>query len=1024
MTESMLTALMKLFAILANLNRDVAWLFSRNFVESYLKTQFTGRIVEHSLVIFDKEAKNIAGLEGLKETKRISALSVKILAICNQINNELHVKNKFLIVLSLIKFLKFFDEQIEPDDDFRQTLSDAVLTISEYLQISKEDYENCRMFTLEKFYKVPGKDNLLVISDIDSFSFTAINHLQKEKLNGQLFFLKIQQAGLIIFYYSGKESLELTGKYIFPHHIYILPKGASLKGGGITPVYYSDVEAGFLRRKAFEKISFLVRDIEFRFPQSDNGIHKMSFGAESGDLMGIMGGSGVGKSTLIKVLNGIYKTENGNIFINGHDIDSGKNQLKGMIGYVPQDDLLIEELTVYQNLYYKARLCLGNMNESQIHKTVLRILNDLDLFYIKDLIVGSPLNKLISGGQRKRLNIALELVMEPYILFADEPTSGLSSTDAGNVMQLLNELTLQGKIVFVNIHQPSSELFKMLDKIIVLDKGGFPVYIGNPLDSFSYLINITKRVDPGDIECAFCGNVQPDEILEIIEAKQVNELGEFTGERLIPPEKWYEYFLDNIQNKQVINDIQKTKIPALKFKLPGFFSQFLTYSERNLFTKITDRQFIFLAILIAPVLAFIVSTFSKYFSRYASGTPMYVFGENVNMPAYIFMSVIVALFIGLIISAEEIIKDKKTLEREKFLDLSRASYLNSKLVFLFLLSAFQMLVYVIVGNHILEIKGLTFHYWLVLFSTSCFAIMLGLNISSAFKSIVSIYINIPFILVPLILLAGVIVKYDKLHYRLASTEHVPVAGDLMASRWAYEALMVTQFRDNKYQKQFFPIDRDLANVSWELNFLIPALNNKVNDYERFISREQDTDKTKDISAKILRTVKTISDMNDSEFSDFTEKLSSHPLNVAMIKAFTADRRSRLIARSNELVKQKDKVFAKLRLQGMSSEDIADMKGKYYNQSVADLVLNLNEMAKIVEVEDRFIRKDTPVYQFPVSKYGRAHFYSGTRRIGPWIIDTLWFNVSVLWLMTGMLFLNLLFDLSGRLSRISLSIKKK
>ncbi len=99
-----------------------------------------------------------------------------------------------------------------------------------------------------------------------------------------------------------------------------------------------------------------------------------------------------------------------------------------MIGYVPQDDLLIEELTVYQNLYYNARLTFGNYDEKKLNEVVVSVLKQLDLYEIRDLIVGDPLNKKVSGGQRKRLNIGLELMREPAVLFADEPISGLSSS--------------------------------------------------------------------------------------------------------------------------------------------------------------------------------------------------------------------------------------------------------------------------------------------------------------------------------------------------------------------------------------------------------------------------------------------------------------------------------------------------------------------------------------------------------------------------------------------------------------------
>jgi ABC-type multidrug transport system ATPase subunit len=151
---------------------------------------------------------------------------------------------------------------------------------------------------------------------------------------------------------------------------------------------------------------------------------------------------------------------------------------------------------------------------------VEKVLADLGLDEFRHLKVGSPLNKFISGGQRKRLNIGLELMREPSILFIDEPTSGLSSLDSDMVMALLKEQAVKGKLVIANIHQPSSEIFKLLDKLWIIDKGGYPIYTGNPIDALVYFKTLSGHVNPGQTECQCCGNVASEQILKIIEAKR------------------------------------------------------------------------------------------------------------------------------------------------------------------------------------------------------------------------------------------------------------------------------------------------------------------------------------------------------------------------------------------------------------------------------------------------------------------------------------------------------------------------
>src|ERR1019366_3079257 len=186
---------------------------------------------------------------------------------------------------------------------------------------------------------------------------------------------------------------------------------------------------------------------------------------------------------------------------------------------VSQDDLLIEELTVFQNLFYNAKLCFGNKSDKEISEMVVDVLTNLGLIAIRDLKVGSPLEKTISGGQRKRLNIALELIREPSVLFVDEPTSGLSSRDSENIMDLLKELTLKGKLVFVVIHQPSSDIYKMLDKLLILDLGGYPIYYGNPVEALVYFKSAVHHINAHDAQCETCGTVNPEQIFNIIESK-------------------------------------------------------------------------------------------------------------------------------------------------------------------------------------------------------------------------------------------------------------------------------------------------------------------------------------------------------------------------------------------------------------------------------------------------------------------------------------------------------------------------
>jgi ABC-type multidrug transport system ATPase subunit len=1009
MNESMLNSLMRLFAIMVNMNRGALHIFARNFVESYLTQQFSQKLADRYLVIFEEYVREMENFEKGRQDKKISAWSVKILGICNQIVEELHISHRFMILLSLIRFSRYFSETSMTGSDFTNTISDTVHTVAEGLLITEEEFENCTAFIKDKFYNVPRKERLLIVSDDPEFMEGGLRHLQKENFPGQIFVLKIQRADIYLFQYIGKARLEINGKYVFPRHVYLLPRGGSIQAEGLSPIYYSDIVSGYIQYTTGHTVDFYAKNISFYFRNSTNGIQPFSFQGKSGQLVGIIGGSGSGKSTLLKVLNGSLKPREGGIYINGNNMHRRTEELEGMIGYVPQDDLLMEELTVFQNLHFNARLCLDGHTPAEMNEAVITILKDLDLFEVRDLKVGTPLNKYISGGQRKRLNMALELIREPHILFVDEPTSGLSSTDSENVVALLKEQALKGRLVVTTIHQPSSELFKQFDQLLVLDRGGYPVYSGNPIEGITYFKQLAQRVDATESECPACGNTNPDDILNVIEARDVDEYGAFTSRRKTAPAEWYRHYKEKIESTLVFST-EKRWIPYNKFMVPDPLKQFLIFFRRNLLSKLADRQFMAIAMFVAPLLALILGFFSKYVAGDENNPHQYVFSQNENIPAYLFMSVIVALFLGLIIAAEEIIKDRRIQERESFLQLNRTSYLLAKVSLLFILSGIQMLMFVVLGNLILEIRGMTFSYWLVLFSTACFANLLGLNISDGLKSVVAIYVVVPFLLVPQILLAGVIVKFDKLHYRFSSTQVVPFSGDLMASRWAYEALAVNQFTNNTYQKDLNETEMLESNVIYDLQFLVPALIQEVGDALQVQLRDPQSEDLRDRLQTIRRAMNSILLTGPYPRLDQIEpgKFSAEVAEDAI--QWLQNYQSALSAYRDRLSIEKDNLIDSLKNRWGGLDNYLLLKRRYYNEQLAQLVLNRNDLHKIVKKEGVLLRKMDPVYMVPGKKNGRAHFYASVKRIGNYYIPTIVFNISVIWVMSLVFFFLLRFSI--------------
>jgi energy-coupling factor transporter ATP-binding protein EcfA2 len=640
-------------------------------------------------------------------------------------------------------------------------------------------------------------------------------------------------------------------------------------------------------------------------------------------------------------------------------------------------------------------------------------LADLGLSETRHLKVGSPLEKTISGGQRKRLNISLELIREPSVLFVDEPTSGLSSRDSENIMDLLKELALKGKLIFVVIHQPSSEIYKMFDKLMILDVGGYPIYYGNPVDAVSYFKRLVNHVNAEESECWNCGNVNPEQIFNIIESKVLDEYGNLTYNRKVSPAEWNVQYRERIESN-IHSEKKHTEIPESIFKIPNIIKQFKVFMTRDVKSKLTNTQYLLINFLEAPVLAFILAYLVRFYNTDVDTNKGYVFGENENIPAYMFMSVVVALFIGLTVSAEEIIRDRKIRKRESFLNLSKGSYLWSKIIIMFALSAVQTLTFVIVGNYVLGIKGMYTDYWMVLFTTSCFANMLGLNISSAFNSAVTIYILIPFLIIPQLLLAGVVVKFDKLNPTLAAQGSVPISGEVMTSRWAFEALAVNQFKENAYEHNFYKYDKSISVAQFKRDYWMPKLESKLVKIESEIREGKKLNEIKADITLLFNEISKETKINKKVACDVLKQINEKdysPAVVLGIKAYLTNIKNYYINVQNTAYKKLDEIKLSMQKTPAEKEKFLQLAANFDNENLNNLVKNSGELNRCIEKDGKLIQQIDPVYQDPIdSKIGRAHFFAPRKNFFGTYFSTYWFNVCVIWMMSILLIITLYFDI--------------
>ncbi|SMO77391.1 ABC-type multidrug transport system, ATPase component [Saccharicrinis carchari] len=1032
MSEGILKALMQLFALIAFPQKDNE--SRRLIVKNFLGQQLNKTMVEEYLAIYESHYQDHASkLKKLQQTETsrttLSANSVKALRISHAINKELTHYQKLIVIIRLIEFLKSGVEISTFERDF-------VSTIAQTFHINDAEYTLMEHFVISDHKLTIDNRNVLIINNKPENERNNARHLVWDYVKNEIKILRIKSAGLYLLKTDDTIDISINGQLLSPNRIHVLTPGCSIRTKRSNPIYYSDIVGTYTHDNITTPIHFTAQNISYRFNNKTMGVQTMSLSSQSGKLVGIMGTSGAGKTTLTNILSGIYTPYTGKVLINGVDIHNS-NKTDGLIGYVSQDDLLMENLTVYQNLLYNAKLCFGDYSEFKIQRRVLNLLNSLGLAEIKDMKVGSPLNKKISGGQRKRLNIALELIREPAVLFLDEPTSGLSSRDSDNIIDLLKELAQKGKLIFIVIHQPSSDIFKMFNQLLVLDEGGYLIYDGNPVESITYFKSSVKQANRQESECNTCGNVNPEQVLNIITSQVIDEYGSFTHNRKIAPTEWHERF--KADKKPVNPTVEKSavELPKINFKVPNKFKQFMVFVKRDILSKLSNRQYLLINLLETPVLALLLSSIIKYYNVNALNDQGYVFQNNPNVVIYIIMLVIIAIFVGLTVSAEEIISDRKILKREAFLNLSRFSYLLSKVFILIIISAVQTFLLVIIGNSIIEIKGMFFEYWLILFSVSIFSNLLGLNISDSFKQAVNIYILIPFLIIPQIILSGVFISYDNLNPSYTKPDSIPWFGEIITARWAFEALAVHQFTENDFEKQFYLYDKIKSVAHFKKEYWVPALEAKL-EYCR--NKIRSNESLKDANNQLMDGLALLKNEIIAENKSalikqdipFVEKLSPAKFNEAAyrdVKSYLKEKKSTYRRLFNSTDESLDRRKKKMTGSNANRDSLNQLKRDYFNLELERYVRNSNHIFsdKIIEYKGRLVQKSDPIFKEPESKWLKAHFLSPYKRFGTLQINTLWANLIVIWLFNLFLFFTLqsalLKKLMGQMSGLYQLLKR-
>jgi ABC-type multidrug transport system ATPase subunit len=577
-----------------------------------------------------------------------------------------------------------------------------------------------------------------------------------------------------------------------------------------------------------------VRDLNHRFREGETAIDNISFSVLRGEMVCVMGASGCGKSTLMRILSGQLQPQQGEALLNGQSLYHELESLRGYVANIPQEDAFDEHLTIEENLEFAAAIRAPHLTNSDRSRRIDGKLAELGLSERRDNLVGSSSNKVLSGGERKRLNIGLDMIGNADIFLFDEPTSGLSSKDAEHVIDIIRSMA-HNKIVLVTIHQPTSKIFQMFSKAMLLDKGGKLVFYGTPHEMLEYFASAEHEQQFGTElgGCPACGTTRPEFIFDVLETPLRDLSGDIIYEensqgQLVPARRFSpDYWRDKYESFRLLQDMRQvavrkqtpTALPPAPVKRHDAirsrdeWTQFRALLKRAFISKMRIRGNLLTTIVEAPLLAALIGVVL----RYSADGNAYDFASAYHIPTYLFLSLTVAMFLGLTNSCDDIIRDRIVLQRERNLNVRLPYYIFAKTSTLALFAALQCGLFVLIGNSILEIRGMFWPHFLFNFITSLAGIAIGLFISSLVEDGKTAANIVPLILIPNIILGGALIKYEDMNrdldfiYRIQrffdthphveqdpedAEVQVPIMCEFIPMRWSYEALVVAQDKLN------------------------------------------------------------------------------------------------------------------------------------------------------------------------------------------------------------------------------------
>lgn len=1004
MNESLLNALMELIALFARVNNTHFLDNAHSFIKTYLEQTASGS----SQKLLGKYYEYLENFNDFSNHTKFNknSLNASISEIVSKINTEMTEEERLILFLSFLELIKL-DKKIAPEE-----LS-FVEILSFHLNIARSDYKNSLLFILcesNNYGDEPNAGLLIVsnteINNLDDLEGSWIEqnrpHDKDQKLilvkpgfTNDLLVLRLHGSDYLAGKYFGSTPLILNHRTIFPDRFFLMSPYDEIKASNGLIINYQELMTGFKIRNPHSALKFVGENISIK-NNDQPGISSFNFCEEPGNLVIVLSNSSYESKRISLLLTGQLPLSTGKICLNGYDISKEKYRVHKMIGYVPKEKVYDENISIYDNFYFSARLSFPGYNTKRVKQLVEETIHALKLQDYCTL----PIKKLANTTSipfeylKILINTGMEVIRDPFVLVMDLPFEKLNSSSAEEFCNILKSITYKGKLIFLISTNPGACVFKKTDRMWIFDNGGYLIYRGFVTNALNYFKKAGNyNISPEEV-CPTCGNTNIDQLHQIIHSKVLDKYGRPTHDRKYSPEDWYKIYKEKIEKREGVAESKKI-IPSYSSSIPNVNVQFFAYLKKCFLSlKLNSLKFLF-TLSGGLLLSFIISWLLRY-----DWTNNFTFSKHEYLPLLFFLNTVICFTSGIILGLQLTADDKLHIAFDYYKNYSFFSYLNVKYLVVILSSAVYSLLFTLITDSISGINGLYYLNWLIYFGTIFIGGSIGLLIGYLkLKLRVALLLTMTLLALN-VLFSGYILPYTSFPKQISSKKYIPAFTEIFPLRWAYEALIVQQIKDNNYQKKIFKAEQTISDLTFKTNVLMPKLQEVLFNIQN----------QKLSLSNLSLFYKELTDINkkypDIFQFEFLEEINKKQVSwqiLSELEDYTRYVQFQLYEKLKEHIDLRKELKQKI-IDSVGAENFDSFVGQHHNTNLIAFVSAKKAGVNYIENNGEIIQTDDPIFRLPDNNYGRAHFFAPQKLMNGYYYDTTYFNLFVLGLEIFILYI--------------------